>query len=78
MHSMRAQIPNMNDKGSIINAASLAGYRGFAKNAAYTATKVRPPSRLQASMDPCPDIPSTASLASPARRPRRSVTAASV
>jgi NAD(P)-dependent dehydrogenase (short-subunit alcohol dehydrogenase family) len=36
---MRAQLRQMNDKGSIINAASVAGIAGFAKNAAYTATK---------------------------------------
>jgi NAD(P)-dependent dehydrogenase (short-subunit alcohol dehydrogenase family) len=39
MHCMRAQLRQMNDKGSIINAASVAGIAGFAKNAAYTATK---------------------------------------
>ncbi|CAK7203906.1 hypothetical protein SEUCBS139899_006656 [Sporothrix eucalyptigena] len=39
MHSMRAQIQQMNDKGSIINASSVCGVIGFAKNAAYTATK---------------------------------------
>jgi NAD(P)-dependent dehydrogenase (short-subunit alcohol dehydrogenase family) len=37
---MRAEIQNMNDKGSIINASSVAGIIGFAKNAAYTASKV--------------------------------------
>lgn len=40
MHSMRAQIREMNDKGSIVNASSVAGIAGFAKNAAYTAAKV--------------------------------------
>lgn len=40
MHSMRAQIPHMNPKGSIVNASSIAGLAGFAKNAAYTAAKV--------------------------------------
>ena len=39
MYCMRAQIPNMNEKGSIVNAASAAGLVGFAKNAAYTAAK---------------------------------------
>ena len=39
MYCMRAQIPNMNVKGSIVNAASVAGMMGFAKNAAYTASK---------------------------------------
>lgn len=41
MHSMRAQIREMNDRGSIVNASSVAGLAGFAKNAAYTAAKVR-------------------------------------
>jgi NAD(P)-dependent dehydrogenase (short-subunit alcohol dehydrogenase family) len=39
MYSMRAEIPHMKEKGSIINAASLAGIAGFPKNAAYTAAK---------------------------------------
>jgi len=39
MHCMRAQIRNMNDLGSIINASSIAGLMGFPKNAAYTAAK---------------------------------------
>lgn len=39
MHSMRAQIREMNNFGSIINASSVCGVIGFAKNAAYTATK---------------------------------------
>lgn len=30
----------MNEKGSIVNASSVAGIAGFAKNAAYSATKV--------------------------------------
>ena len=41
MHSMRAEIREMNEKGSIVNASSIAGIAGFAKNAAYTAAKVR-------------------------------------
>ena len=40
MHCMRAEIQNMNEKGSIINASSVAGITGFAKNSAYTAAKV--------------------------------------
>lgn len=40
MHSMRAEIREMKDKGSIVNASSIAGLVGFAKNAAYTAAKV--------------------------------------
>ncbi|KIW07446.1 uncharacterized protein PV09_02285 [Verruconis gallopava] len=39
MYCMRAQLRNMNDGGSIINAASICGLMGFPKNAAYTATK---------------------------------------
>jgi NAD(P)-dependent dehydrogenase (short-subunit alcohol dehydrogenase family) len=39
MHSMRAQIRVMNEFGSIINASSVCGVIGFARNAAYTATK---------------------------------------
>jgi NAD(P)-dependent dehydrogenase (short-subunit alcohol dehydrogenase family) len=39
MHCMRAQLQNMNNKGSIINASSIAGVAGFPKNAAYTAAK---------------------------------------
>jgi len=41
MHCMRAEIREMNEKGSIINASSIAGIQGFPKNAAYTAAKVR-------------------------------------
>ncbi len=40
---MRAEIKNMNEKGSIVNASSVAGLIGFAKNAAYTAAKASPP-----------------------------------
>lgn len=39
MYSMRAEIGNMNEKGSIVNASSIAGIAGFPKNAAYTAAK---------------------------------------
>ncbi|KAF2807193.1 NAD(P)-binding protein [Mytilinidion resinicola] len=39
MHCLRAQIREMKKKGSIVNAASIAGLGGFAKNAAYTVSK---------------------------------------
>jgi NAD(P)-dependent dehydrogenase (short-subunit alcohol dehydrogenase family) len=39
MQCMRAQIPNMNEKGSIVNAASIAALGGFPRNAAYTVAK---------------------------------------
>jgi len=39
MHSMRAQIRQMNEKGSIVNASSIAGLGGFPRNAAYTVAK---------------------------------------
>ncbi|KAF2468927.1 NAD(P)-binding protein [Lindgomyces ingoldianus] len=39
MHCMRAQLQNMNNKGSLVNAASICGVIGFPKNAAYTASK---------------------------------------
>ena len=39
MHCMRAQLQNMNNKGSLVNAASICGLIGFPKNAAYTASK---------------------------------------
>lgn len=39
MYCMRAQLQHMNRRGSIVNAASVAGLRGFAKNAAYVASK---------------------------------------
>ncbi|KAF2715474.1 3-oxoacyl-reductase [Pleomassaria siparia CBS 279.74] len=39
MQCMRAQIPNMKEKGSIVNAASIAALGGFPKNAAYTVAK---------------------------------------
>jgi len=40
MHSTRAEIRQMKDGGSIVNASSIAGLAGFAKNAAYVAAKV--------------------------------------
>jgi NAD(P)-dependent dehydrogenase (short-subunit alcohol dehydrogenase family) len=39
MQCMRAQIRQMNEKASIVNAASIAGLGGFPKNAAYTVAK---------------------------------------
>ncbi|OQV03611.1 hypothetical protein CLAIMM_08631 [Cladophialophora immunda] len=39
MYCLRAQLKHMNRRGSIVNAASVAGLRGFAKNAAYVASK---------------------------------------
>lgn len=39
MHCMRAQLKNMNDYGSIVNAASIAGVMGHANSAAYCASK---------------------------------------
>ncbi|KAF2493019.1 3-alpha--hydroxysteroid dehydrogenase [Lophium mytilinum] len=39
MYCMRAQIREMKNKGSIVNAASIAGLGGFAKNSAYTVSK---------------------------------------
>ena len=39
MYSMRAELQNMNDGGSIVNASSIAGLIGFPKHAAYTAAK---------------------------------------
>jgi NAD(P)-dependent dehydrogenase (short-subunit alcohol dehydrogenase family) len=39
MYCMRAQLQNMNNNGSIVNAASICGTIGFPKNAAYTASK---------------------------------------
>lgn len=39
MHCMRAELGNMKDNGSLVNAASLCGVIGFPKNAAYTASK---------------------------------------
>lgn len=39
MYCMRAQIPHMKTKGSIVNASSIAGLGGFSRNAAYTVAK---------------------------------------
>jgi NAD(P)-dependent dehydrogenase (short-subunit alcohol dehydrogenase family) len=39
MNCMRAQIPHFNNGGSIVNAASVAGVMGVARNAAYSASK---------------------------------------
>lgn len=39
MYCMRAQLQYMNNKGSIVNAASICGVISFPKNAAYTASK---------------------------------------
>lgn len=39
MHCMRAELQNMNERGSLVNAASICGVIGFPKNAAYTASK---------------------------------------
>lgn len=36
---MRDEIGNMNEGGSIVNAASIAGLQGFSKNSAYVASK---------------------------------------
>jgi NAD(P)-dependent dehydrogenase (short-subunit alcohol dehydrogenase family) len=39
MHCMRAELQNMKNRGSVVNAASICGVIGFPKNAAYTASK---------------------------------------
>lgn len=39
MHCMRAELSVMAENGSIVNATSIAGIQGFAKNAAYCASK---------------------------------------
>ncbi|KXJ85753.1 hypothetical protein Micbo1qcDRAFT_221555 [Microdochium bolleyi] len=39
MYCMRAQLPKFNDHGSMVNAASVAGLRGYAGSAAYGASK---------------------------------------
>lgn len=39
MHCMRAEIKHMSPGGSIVNASSIQGLQGFAKHAAYSASK---------------------------------------
>jgi NAD(P)-dependent dehydrogenase (short-subunit alcohol dehydrogenase family) len=39
MYCMREQLRNMNNNGSLVNASSFAGIRGYAKNAPYVASK---------------------------------------
>lgn len=39
MHCMRAELEVMAYNGSIVNATSVAGFEGFANNAAYSASK---------------------------------------
>jgi NAD(P)-dependent dehydrogenase (short-subunit alcohol dehydrogenase family) len=39
MYCMRAELKQMNDKGSVVNASSVAGLIGFANCAAYGASK---------------------------------------
>jgi NAD(P)-dependent dehydrogenase (short-subunit alcohol dehydrogenase family) len=39
LNCMRAEIPYFNAGGSIVNAASVAGVIGFAKNGSYAASK---------------------------------------
>ncbi|PNP57051.1 hypothetical protein THARTR1_02893 [Trichoderma harzianum] len=39
MYCMRAELRNMNDRGSIVNVSSIHGLRGFAKHGAYDASK---------------------------------------
>lgn len=39
MYCMRAEIPQLKIKGSIVNAGSIAGLGGFPRNAAYTVAK---------------------------------------
>ncbi|KAL3486869.1 hypothetical protein BJX62DRAFT_241555 [Aspergillus germanicus] len=39
MHCMRAELKVLADKGSVVNAASIAGLMGFPRNAAYCASK---------------------------------------
>ncbi|CAK7217987.1 hypothetical protein SBRCBS47491_003353 [Sporothrix bragantina] len=39
MYSMRAELKNMNDGGSIVNASSIAGIMGTPKNMSYGASK---------------------------------------
>jgi NAD(P)-dependent dehydrogenase (short-subunit alcohol dehydrogenase family) len=39
VHCLRAQVPNMNDGGSIVNVSSLSGVLGFPRHYAYNASK---------------------------------------
>lgn len=39
MYCLRAQIPNLKAKGSIVNTTSILGLQGMAKNAAYVTSK---------------------------------------
>ncbi|KAL7956662.1 hypothetical protein V8C34DRAFT_287819 [Trichoderma compactum] len=39
MYCMRAELRNMNDRGSIVNVSSIHGLRGFARHGAYDASK---------------------------------------
>jgi len=39
LNCLRAEIPHFNDGGAIVNAASVAGMIGFAKNGSYVASK---------------------------------------
>ena len=39
LNCLRAEIPYFNDGGAIVNAASVAGVIGFARNASYAASK---------------------------------------
>lgn len=39
LNCLRAQVPNFNDGGAIVNAASVAGVIGFKNNAGYVASK---------------------------------------
>lgn len=41
MYCMRAQLQNMNVRGSVVNAASICGVIGFPKNAAYVSQERR-------------------------------------
>jgi NAD(P)-dependent dehydrogenase (short-subunit alcohol dehydrogenase family) len=39
LNCMRAEITNMNDNGSMVNASSLAGLQGFSHMSSYVASK---------------------------------------
>ncbi|PTB42579.1 hypothetical protein M441DRAFT_137891 [Trichoderma asperellum CBS 433.97] len=39
MYCMRAELRNMNDRGSIVNVSSIHGLKGFARHGAYDASK---------------------------------------